>query len=906
MSSSHVYFLIDGSAINYSQRAVGAVLVQILVYLSAQHQRISWNYELVDLESRPEPITAQHKRKVRERREISVASVDKFLAELRELPTGRQSAHSCAPIETLHARLMCLEADVEWGDPATMRSPVRNSQARAWTDPTRINESMSVQKYLFIVGRAPESLATLRDFVRGPAMNTEPQEDGSLIEQLTELRDGVIGKGLWESYARKRVGISFVSVAHRRAVADMDPVDILINGVFESCFESLGGCVVPLNCLLVRGLPFSSLFSPWHRRRTYPSWSRKFAREVSAVLDRFSEDGGEESYREWLLAMGNMPNAVRLRQLPIPKQRWLTDGRLHRRYDLAEMVAIASDYRQACAESQQGHDGGSMLVAIGTAPMDLWLRIVREVGTAPPIYCDVERAQLSSRSIIIARSTAPAAPERGSSRVLFQQAAPAQVQTLVLVVPVSEGGAAIYYIDDGVYARISGIISEYGDQDHTYPSDHPFRQFEPSWIESWSWKDAVCHVSVQPQDKCSIDVGLCSLQIDCSLFEPETSSSIRSSPLHMDGQTGSEVTAVQIWEPVDVTDADECISSLELWYSNVYLKTVADTCLTFDRVLDTLESLCLSDSDSSTSMMDQLAHDILLTSADIDDFFEEDKMDGAGNVFQQMRVKMAKELTDDSVQQQCSWRLQECRVQILLHLFVLDYARSHSKELVNGHTCENLLESLHDLVDLLCIWASLDDIAITPISRTTSTTGDPSRSDSQSSPVIDTPSDLAGAFISSPCMAQFDDSLCDVLEELRIQCGWVPSERIDVAQNATVVMSPDSKRRKGTPRRLQSGQSLPKSEVIVLQRQNKPQTSVSGRRLARHLDELISNKKLKLEEPVPSEPKQGSVPSMLERQPSSRKLPSHLVRKIKSEVVSTTHGTLAARQNDNAPIRRKY
>ncbi|KAJ1955531.1 hypothetical protein EC988_001828 [Linderina pennispora] len=903
--SSHVYFLIDRRAVGHSQGAVGTALAQILVYLAAQHQCISWNYELVDLESRPKPTTAQHKRSVRERKAIDVETVDKFLAEMHQMPNDSLPAPVCAPIETLHARLMCLEADVEWGDPATMRSPARNNQTRTWTDPSRINESMSVQKYMIVVGSAPGSLAALRDFVRGPAMHTESQDDVSLIEQLTELRDGVIGKGLWESYARKRVGITFVSMAPKRAIPGMDPVDILIESVFESCFESLGGCVVPVTSLLVRGLPFSAAFSLWHRRRTYPSWSRKFAREVSAVIDRFSEEVDEEPHREWSLAMDGVQTTVRLRQLPIPERQWLTEGRLHRRYDLAEMVAAVSDYKQAYVAKDGDSGCRSVLTAIGTAPLSMWLRIVRAVGTVPPIYCNIDRGQLPKCSITICRCSVPAAPEPMKSWVLFQPAAAVQSYPLALVVPVSNHTAAIYYISDITYAYISDIISEYDEQRVVDPTDPPSGHFEPSWMESWCWKDTAYDFPVQPLDRCSVDVGFYESEFDCSLLESKGIASALSSPVHVQNPTGRDDPDIQSWGSADVENADTRITSLELWYSNVYLKTVTDTSLAFDRVLDTLEPLCLSDDGDKASTLNRFAHDILLTSTDIGDFFVAGRSGSFDNAFQEMRINVAKEIPDNSTQQQYSWQLQECRVQILLHLFVLDYARSHNKDLVNGHTRETLLEALRDLVDQLCIWASLDDVPISPISSTTSTTGNLSRSDSLSSITIDAPSDLAGAFISSPCMAQFDDTLCDVLEELRIQCGWVPADRTDGAQATLAAMSPDSKRRKGTPRRLRSSHSMPKSEVIVLQRQNKVQAGISGRRLARHLDELISSKKPKLEEAVTSEPRSSGSADGFGRLQATRKLPSHLLRKIKSEVVSTTQRAPSTNHIPNAQTRAK-
>ncbi|KAJ2889832.1 hypothetical protein GGI21_006412, partial [Coemansia aciculifera] len=188
---------------------------------------------------------------------------------------------------------MCLEADVEWEDPALIRSPTRNSSMRTWTDPTRLNESMSVRSFLYILGQAPQALPELDEFVCGPAaqnsQESDPAHDTTLLDKLTRLRDGIIGNGIWESYARKRVGVSWIRPTARKAVLAADPVDILIGDVFGCCFEALGGCVMNMAELATSSpLPFSSVFAPLHRTRTFPSWSRKFAREISAVVDRFA------------------------------------------------------------------------------------------------------------------------------------------------------------------------------------------------------------------------------------------------------------------------------------------------------------------------------------------------------------------------------------------------------------------------------------------------------------------------------------------------------------------------------------------------------------------------------------------------------------------------------------------
>ncbi|KAJ2339038.1 hypothetical protein GGH92_006891, partial [Coemansia sp. RSA 2673] len=130
--------------------------------------------------------------------------------------------------------------------------------------------------------------------------------------------------------------------------------------------------------------------------------------------------------------------------------------------------------------------------------------------------------------------------------------------------------------------------------------------------------------------------------------------------------------------------------------------------------------------------------------------------------------------------------------------------------------------------------------------------------------------------------------------ELRVQCGWVPPATRDErpSQSEQTELLSENKRRKGTPRKIDKS-SGERSEVIVHQR-NPTHLELSGRKLARHLDELIGGNKGQQQQhrDDASSSEGGSSPSsrVVERRRQSLqpRLPAHLIRQIKSEVVSNS------------------
>ncbi|KAI8324576.1 hypothetical protein GQ54DRAFT_309124 [Martensiomyces pterosporus] len=947
--ASHVYFLVDTSAPG-STEDISNALARILIYLSTKHEKVTWNYELIDTTTRQRPITAQRKRQISERRKVGLAAVGGLAAALGEArkrheEMQKQTQTQRPVLATLHERLMCLEADVEWGDPALVRSPTRNASARTWTDPTRLNESMSVRNYLYIIGQPPGSLETLHDFVGGSG-----SEEGSLSEELTLLRDGLIGKGIWESYARKRVGVSLIAPLRRRRVIDMDPVDILIESVVDCCFESLGGCAMSLCDLDAAKLPFSTLFAPLHRTRTYPSWSRKFAREISAVVDRFAlaapadtgtarassghSPGAAGELFAWTLHIpeGGHSLVVKREQPPTSPRRWPTDGRLLRRYDLAEMVALAGNYKQAAIQATQQPDShrSTPLAFLRFVPLRLWPRIATELK-GPPVFCELgyhseQSGRVFRESAIVAKSQTAVYSRSMSSDVQLIHPGKASTDTpYVAIVPFGNHAAAVYLMDHRTYLRVSDVVLA-TPQDGVHgrsPSDaasYQFDRFEPAWVEEWSWRNDG-GLNVKPQDRCIVDVSFDESSFDCSLFDLPTSDFCLSSPAM---PAGPAVGELQDAEPLDTDntadDPDNTVTTMESWYTDLYLKSASDPDPPFSRALGALASLYEYQAAESiqNSLIDCLVNSVLLKSSAIEDAFEEGTQDQASlsDYYQSLRLHAVKAVKDEDSCRRM-WQLHECQLQILLHLFTLDRLRvqnnsAASEDTADGHNVEELTASLHDLVDLLCIWASLDEIG----GSAATSSGKPAAGGKiKHTDVLEAgPDDLAAAFISSPHVAQFDIALPDVLEELRVQCGWVPGVKheSEPATPGTQTASADGKRRKGTPRRIHAKHALPKSEVIVLQRQNKANL-FSGRKLARHLDELIgsSSRGGPSRHDYAASSEQESSPTTRatkrHRPTSHLTLPPHLVRQIKSEVVSTMRPASASkpRSGSNSLSRKR-
>ncbi|KAJ2630784.1 hypothetical protein H4R22_002428 [Coemansia sp. RSA 1290] len=879
MSSTHAYFLVDASALANSA-AVMRVVTRILIYLAFKHDTFTWNYELIDLNTRQRAATAFRKRRISERKKLTTSTLEGFSKELCEFAHAKQQSHAAAytgraALDTLRERLMCLEADVEWGDPALMRSPTRTATTmRAWTDPTRLNESISVRSFLYIIGEAPATPEDVESFVDGSVGSQD-----TLLEKLTQMRDSIIGNGIWESYARKRVGVSWIQSSRPNQWTEQTAVDIMIGAVFNCCFEALGGCVMSVPELDATALvPFSSLFKLVHRVRTFPSWNRKFAREISAAVEWLSRyldtsaNCSQNGSRSWSLIIGNcQDSSVKLVEYKLQQRRWLTDGRIHRRYNFPEMVALAGKVRLANNSSPL-----LPLVHLQSYPQHNWPLVVRYLD-ADPVVCHAYNLNCSRRFMLA-----------------IQQLPEGEVE-YAAVVPLNKSDlAAIYTMDAAVFGQVVQTLESNVYRDTVANQRPNARAFHATWLEGWV-SEVKGQLNIVPVEKCDISVSIDNSLIEA--FKQNMEAGLAQEPANdiceRDTQTSCTVSA-------DSEPTEKCVQSLETWYSEMYIKLMSQAAPQFDQAIATIKALLANSAhaDEAYTAVAQLIDTILQSSASIEDVSVCNDKTDSENIFGAIRLRSAAALANDG-QGKRRWQVHECQLQILLHLLALDFIQEWDL----GERCDvsKLTEALSDLADQLCIWASVDDMFSL----------EPGNSVSGSAVLgyMGRSNDLAAAFVGSSVVGQFAERLSDTVEELRVQCGWVPHEE----NQATA----DNKRRKNTPRKITADKGE-RSEVIVHQSKCKSQT-MSGRKLARHLEELIGGKKRRQhfgtsssnDDTAKSDPSANLTVSSQRRRSTQLKLPLQLIRQLKSEVVSTARPaslsrsrTINARSSSSGSIRR--
>ncbi|KAJ2800167.1 hypothetical protein H4R20_004158 [Coemansia guatemalensis] len=895
MSTTHAYFLIDTDTLDRSSDdAVVLAMTRILIYLASKDDAFTWNYEVVDMQTRQRALTTQGKRRISERKALDMKALKELGATLSKQKQHKGRRRERAVLTTLRERLMCLETDVEWGDPALMRSPTRRTTtARAWTDPTRLNETMSVRSHLYIFGEPPETPEQVSEFVHGSG---GAGADVSLLENLTQMRDGIVGNGIWESYARKRVGVSWIRLTRRPQLSEMNPVDILIAAVFSCCFEALGGCVMAmpeLDCK--RWLPFSAIYGSLDRTRTYPGWSRKFAREISAVVDCFSSSSqflqhsfmhfNAQGSRAWSIEMedADIPQICISEATGIGQRMWLGNSRLLRRYNLPEMVALAGEAKQSAIQKDDCVDTAESVVCVRRAPVRMWPQIASYIDAQPVLCHTKDGFSLHDHGVVFARRKPCSRAYEVDSYCEYMAVVPAGGLD-------SSGVVAMYYMDASTYAQISSMLDEYLEaaSDNTISSAPAFNA---AWLENWSLGSKQTLESLS-NDCCAIDVA-----VDVSLIEEfiSTAYTCRSAGRDEQSETADTIDEkLEMTTTVDTTGS-ETISTLEAWYSELYLKTIVQTQPPFGRTMVVLGMLLDSGAENCSGhdpTFDRLSSNILHNIVAIEDVFDdkvepqflpqkEGNSDGEQSVFASMRRQAALAIVDDAIARR-RWLVQECQLQILLHLLAIDRLRQRGGE--GAASSEPLVESLGDLVDQLCIWASVDDMAYA-VSGAVNIAANRMAEESTGT------SDLAASFMCSSAVAQFAERLGDLVEELRVQCGWMPPPaRADLVQPSERELLAEGKRRKGTPRKISANV---KSEVIVHQSHQRTQT-ISGRRLARHMDELIGGARgrARRRESAGVAPRSGGGDSTSKRRMSAQlKLPLHLIRQLKSEVVSAARPT---------------
>ncbi|KAJ2714599.1 hypothetical protein H4R19_001646 [Coemansia spiralis] len=896
MSATHAYFLVDTGAVADGEAVLRAV-TRILVFLASKHDAFTWNYEVADLGAQPRALTAHGRRRVCERKQVSTEALEGFGRALNGRPrrpkeclAGGPSAQR-AVLDTVRRRLMCLEADVEWGDPALMRSPTKASAAgRGWTDPTRLNESMSVRSHLYIVSGCPGTPAEAEAFVYGPQPCAEGEER-PLLDTLTRLRDGIIGNGVWENYARKRVGVSWIRPSRRPRLGDMDAVDVLVDAVFGCCVEALGGCVMDVPSLDCEPwLPFSALFAPLHRTRTHPGWSRKLSRELSAVVDRLaapsaqphgSMAAAERERRSWSIrwegaGLADGASEAVLVEAAGAGQRWLADSRLMRRYNLPEMVALAGEAKAARLRSPAQEETGAMVLECAHwLALSSWPRAIRTLAREPVICRVYGDGNLFGQRFMVARQ--PCCTTKGvDAGAPYAIAAPVGAGDLVVLYPASAGE----------YAQLLATLTPDPEAETAAAADGIGTPFSASWLEGWAQRMEHPPLDISPTEHCMLDVSTREDLIRdywSAAMEVAEPGPDLPSPEAASGASHEEHTEERASE-----EAVGHVSTLGEWYAEMYLKALAQQRAQLGHSAATLAQLL----DGAGAVVERVAELVLQTSAAIEGAFEAASGDEGDESFAAQRRQCAARVADDP---ECRrrWQLQECQLQILIHLVVADSIRRSGAEDCNERV-EQLSESLFDLADQLCIWASVDDRIGTFAGAVT----DGGTALSADAEYLDGASDLAVAFIGSPAVSQFSEQLGEIVDELRMQCGWVPpGADADAALAADADMHPAGRRRKGTPRKL-GAEARERSEVIVGQGRARAQ-SISGRRLARHLEELAggtrARQRLRSTGPSENTATRNSSSSSncsggaesLPRRPMQLKLPPHLVQQLKNEVVHT-------------------
>ncbi|KAJ1642961.1 hypothetical protein LPJ64_005222 [Coemansia asiatica] len=904
---SHAYFLIDAGMVVSSSDSISHIVTRILAFLISRNESLTWNFEIVDMSTRQRAMAAQGKRRVSERKKPSAETIAQLEKALADYLQQRKPASTSrrAVLDTLHERMMCLEADVEWGDPALMRSPTRNVGTRAWTDPMRLNESMSVRSYLYVLGQMPGSLDTLDRFVYGSANGTY-----SLLEKLTFLRDGIIGNGIWENYTRKRVSVSWIKPTAHKSIVEMDPVSILITSTFECCFEALGGCVISAKELCNPLVPFSSIFEPLHRERTFPSWSRKFAHEISAVVEKFlvsarhtvENQQNLDAMGLWVV-QGNKDSGVdsfRMRKIEYEPRRWLREGRLLRNFNLEEMIALASEYQTAIVKRQERNDCKvNNLVSVCTVPMSAWPSVLRMISSECIQFETIDSlysvSDFLDKRFIIAKSCSfnnTSVSEQTSDFAYFA------------VVPAGLQTALVYGLDTYVFDQALEISN-----DCEQLTDLSLEPFDPAWLEDWACR-IPGQMNIEPTDDCVIDIQYEDNSAENSGLSLETASHSKlcSSPNSVSANAFNDSSRSNSSGSSVLVSEEPCseinILDLNTWFEAVYLKRAAHSVSSrLEHAINSLETLFdnYENNAQKDQELDKLRTAVLLSSSSIDDAFSASAEKHIAqslaanqhcNDSSQYLLLRQRMLSDMNVSEHRQWQLYECQLQIILHLFVIEQLRMldtiEGKQIV-----DQLVEALNDLADQLCIWVSVDDLSGVLMPVTSTATVNTSS---------DVPNDPAAAFVGGPLVGRFASSLEDLVEDLRTQCGWVPqpSSTHDMlladSSKSDADMAGDCKRRKGTPRKINRSMS-DRSEVIVDQRKRSSKI-MSGRRLARHLDELIGGNGGKgslhshsrssgrrssniLQLPLPSKP------NSLRRQSAQLKMPAHLIRQIKSEVVST-------------------
>ncbi|KAJ1781083.1 hypothetical protein LPJ59_007125, partial [Coemansia sp. RSA 2399] len=333
---------------------------------------------------------------------------------------------------------------------------------------------------------------------------------------------------------------------------------------FECSLEALGGSVLTLPASANGVLPLSAFLASALRTHTYPAWSRKFAREISAIAECFDLGSGfgcaQEASWEIELPTGSLSLGPVVSECAIARgsSQRLTSARLLRRYSMAELVALAS----ALGDTDMGQGQSAVRAkAVSKCAHSQWYRVV-DLVSADPVYCEIRDGCLGD-GVVLARADAGGA--------------------YVVVVPGPGSVALVYPVDEHTGGAIGDRMREIQLEPHEPAEDASAVDFTPAWLESWACFDddlsvipvETCSLDVrfnQPNAYGSLDVGSCAL--DSGQHSPRVEDNDHPLVLCLPAQS---------LELNKENPAAACLT-LESWYAGMYLRTIPEAAPQLDAV----------------------------------------------------------------------------------------------------------------------------------------------------------------------------------------------------------------------------------------------------------------------------------------------------------------------------------
>ncbi|KAJ2532096.1 hypothetical protein EV175_007175, partial [Coemansia sp. RSA 1933] len=214
--------------------------------------------------------------------------------------------------------------------------------------------------------------------------------------------------------------------------------------------------------------------------------------------------------------------------------------------------------------------------------------------------------------------------------------------------------------------------------------------FDPAWLERWACIDG--DLSVVPADTCPIAVHFDTLDAE------DRSGAVVLGEIESPDEPSTETSKSVVDGPSTETSSKP--PALESWYEGTYLRMIPEPAPPpLGSAVDALLELI----DMGITSVAQVASTVLLGSRAIEEAF--DAQNEATTQLAKLRHDALQSIDGEPAQR--LWQVHECQLQILLHLVCLANTRDGDAEMQ-----ERLTEHVRDLAELLCIWASVDGLAV--------------------------------------------------------------------------------------------------------------------------------------------------------------------------------------------------